>query len=61
MMSDPSSYHRGCLPDNSCSLFQFERYVVISVIKNSIIMTFAGRKGAFNSWEKKEKRKLKCF
>ena len=40
MKSDPSNYHRECLPYSSYSLFQFEGSDVISVLKNSIEYSF---------------------
>ena len=35
MMSDPSNYHIEYSPDGSYSVFQFESFDIISVLKNS--------------------------
>ena len=40
MTSDRSNYHKEDWPDSSCSIFQFERSEVISVLKSSIEYSF---------------------
>ena len=49
MTSDLSNYHREYSPGDSCSLFQFERSDVISVLKNSTEYSFVFLKCLFEN------------
>ena len=51
MISDPSNYDREYSPNGSCSLFQFEKSDVTSVLKDSIEYSFVFFKCLF--WSKK--------